>query len=183
MKKNIHNKQKRSSGFTLLEVMIAIAIFGFLMLYVSQFMRSEIHVFNSVSRQNDIEQKARVATMHILDEVRLNNFTFFDDGQASREPGIYRYTDQTKTNITCLVNLRPSSPQPDAKIFYDYNALKNEGELWYQKDGFKYLIADEIAQLSITQDPRDIHLVKIDITVGGQDSSNPYELVTWVRLY
>lgn len=190
--KNILRKNSNGpQGFTLIEVMITISIFGLLMLFASQFMRSEIKVFQSVSRQNDVQQKARTAMMHIVDEIRLNKFTFYK--YSSYDQGIYRYENATKaeskdpTNSTCLIfiNLPPLSEPapPSAKVIFDYGNSEGEGTLWYSKNGVKYLIADEISQLSIVSDPTDAHLVKINIIVGGKNGSYPYELLTWVRLY
>lgn len=177
-----------SQGFTLIEVMIAISIFGFLLLYAFQFMRSEIHVFKNVSRQNDVELKARSSMMHILDEVRLNKFTFYK--ATSNNQGIYRYADaasaasKNELNSTCLIsiNLQPSSDPSSDKGLLDYENA--EGKLWYYlNNGSKYLIADEISKISMISDGRDSHLVKIDITAGGQNGSKPYELLSWIRLY
>ncbi|MDA8226976.1 MAG: prepilin-type N-terminal cleavage/methylation domain-containing protein, partial [Desulfitobacterium hafniense] len=66
---------KRDKGFTILEVMIAIAIFAFLMLIISQLMRGEIRLINNVTQKADLEHKARTAIMHVLDEIRLNRYT------------------------------------------------------------------------------------------------------------
>lgn len=188
MRKTVRINSKNTQGFTIIEVMIAISIFGFLLLYASQFMRSEIYVFKSVSRQNDIEQKARSSMMHILDEVRLNNFTFYK--ATANNQGIYRYADavsaasKNETGSTCLIfiNLQPSldPPPSSVKVLFDYENA--EGKLWYLKNGSKYLIADEISKISMISDGRDSHLVKIDITAGGQNGSHPYELLSWIRL-
>lgn len=188
MKKIVRIKSKNTQGFTLIEVMIAVSIFGFLLLYASQFMRSEINVFHSISRQSEVEQNARTSMMHVMDEVRLNDFTFYK--ATSQHQGIYRYADEASAasenehNSTCLIyiKLQPSSdPVPSStKILYDYETT--EGKLWYLNTGSKYLIADEISQLHIIPHAIDGHLVKIDITAGGQAGSQPYQLLTWVRL-
>ena len=191
MRKKIRKNRNSTQAFTLLEVMITISIFGLLMLYASQFMRSEVNVFQSVSRQNEVEQKARIAMMHIVDEVRLTNLTFYKS--TSNNQGIYRYAnaaaaalrDETDSTSLIFIKLPSSSDSPpsSAKVFFDYDNSEGEGTLWYIKNGFQYLIADEISQLSIIPDATDEHLVKIDIIVGGKNRSRPYELLTWVRLY
>ncbi|SHI17891.1 PulJ/GspJ family protein [Desulfosporosinus lacus] len=182
----IENKRctkNSTQGFTLIEVMIAISIFGLLLLYASQFMRSEIRVYESASEQNEVEQKARVAMMHILDEVRLNNFTFYKS--TSNDQGIYRYANaaaaalKDETNSTCLIFVSlgstPVIPPASAQVFFD----NRKGELWHLKNGSRYLIADEISQLSIDEDST---LVKIEISMGENDGSKLFELLTWVRL-
>jgi prepilin-type N-terminal cleavage/methylation domain-containing protein len=181
-----------NQGFTLLEVMIAISIFGLLLLYASQFMGTEISGYDNVSKQNEIEQRERVAMMQILDELRLNCFTYLK--AASNDQGVYQYVNATAAasgskidSDTCLIFIQsPSSsetPPPSTKIFFEYNSAKAAGKLWYMKDEHnKYLIADEISQINLTQDDHDEHLVKIDITIGGQNGTQSYELMTWVRL-
>lgn len=185
MNKTMRTIKKSEQAFTLLEVMIAVSIFGFLLLYASQFMRAEIHNFDSASKQNDVEQKARVAVMQLLDEVRLD-LTFYS--ATPDDQSIYRYANESaaatkdKTGATCLiyVSLQASpvtlaSLPPSVEIFYD----NLNGQLWYIKNGNPYLIADQISHLSITGDSSQ---VKIDIIMGGNNGSQPYELLTWVRL-
>lgn len=190
--KNKRLIKNRDQGFTLLEVMIALSIFGLLLLYASQFMRTEITGYDNVSKQNEIVQKERVAMMQLLDELRLNCFTYFKS--TSNHQGIYLYANATAAaseskadSDPCLIFIQlPSStetPPPSTKIFFQYDSVKAEGTLWYMKDEYnKYLIADEISQINVTQDEHDLHLVKIDLTIGGQNGTQPYELMTWARL-
>ncbi len=190
--KNKHMAKNSTGAFTLLEVMIAISIFGLLLLYASQFMRTEISGYDSASKQNEVEQKERVAMVQILDELRLNCYTYFKS--TSNDQGIYQYASAAAAasgskgeSDPCLIFIKsPSSsktPPPSTKLFYDYDTSKGEGTLWYMKDEVnKYLIADDISQISLTPDDHDKHLVKIDITIGGHNGSQPYELMTWARL-
>lgn len=183
MRKMMRDEKDGTQAFTLLEVMIAISIFGLLLLYASQFMRTEIRVFDSETKQNEVEQKARTAMMHILDEVRLNNFTFYKSNSNSQ--GIYRYANaaaaglKDETDSTCLVFISSQSssvtPPSSSKVFFD----KEEGELYYLKNGSQYLIADQISQLSLEDDGA---LVKIEIMAGEDDGSESYQLQSWVRL-
>lgn len=175
------DKEKSTLAFTLLEVMIAISIFGLLLLYASQFMRTEMRVFDTETKQNEVEQKARVAMMHILDEARLHNFTFYKSDSSSQ--GIYRYANaaaaglKDETDSTCLVFISSSAsvtPPSSTKVFFD----KAEGELYYLKNDSQYLIADDISHLSLEGDGS---LVKIEITVGENDAES-YQLQSWVRL-
>lgn len=186
----MRNNRNNTQGFTLIEVMIAISIFGLLLLYASQFMRSEIHGFESTSRQNELEQKARIAMMHILDEVRLNNRTFYKSTSSiSQEIRLYANVtkatatpkDETGSASLIFINTQTTAivQSPTAKVFFD----QMKGELWYQKDSVnRYLIADEIWKLSIVQDSSLASLVKIDIIAGGNNGSQSFELQTWVRL-
>lgn len=177
------NHKNATQAFTLLEVMIAMSIFGFLMVYVAQFTRSEIQIFESVSRQNNVEQKARSSMMHILDEIRLNQFVFFEPDPAKK--GIYRNNDASTTTSTCLIDITPRSDLVNplsAEVFLANN------QLWYRSPSLpgnpQFLIADEIMTLSITPDPSDPHLIEIYINSGDSSKkSQPFKLRTWIRLY
>lgn len=176
MKKDIRNYKKSEQAFTLLEVMIAVSIFGLLLLYASQFMRSEINAFESVSRQSEVEQKARIAMMHILDEVRLHKIANYSANSDSQEISYYPLDAPETPESLIFINLQTTTvPSPSAKVFFD----KEQGKLWYRENGSEYLIADEISQLSIEGDP---FLVKIKIKVGENHGSQPFELQTWIRL-
>lgn len=182
MNETMRAMKKSEQAFTLLEVMIAVSIFGLLLMYAFQFMRTEIRTFDSASRQNDVQNKARVAMMQLVDEVRLD-LTFYK--ATANDQSIYRYKDEVaasikdETDSTCLIYVSLQAEQvtpPDtAEIFFD----NINGELWYIKDGTKYLIADQISHLSIEGNSSQ---VKIDIIIGGDNGSEPYELLTWVRL-
>ncbi|WP_425807589.1 PilW family protein [Desulfitobacterium sp. Sab5] len=174
------NNQK---GFTLIEVMIAVTIFGFLMLYVSQMMRGEIRMLNTTTHQNTVEQNARAAMMHILDEIRLNRAKYYDEST-----GIYYRSPDTGA-VTCLLYLGSDTNNLPAGtgIYYD----QNKDELWYrdttQNSNPKYRIAEFIKLVKISrapQAPSDEHLILIKITAGDRDStSNDFSLVTMARLY
>ncbi|WP_459997827.1 PilW family protein [Paradesulfitobacterium aromaticivorans] len=174
----------KHNGFTLLEVMIAIAIFGFLMLYTSQLMSQEIRLFNSALKENEVQQKARTSMMHVLDEIRLHAFTYyFRSGQAS-DSGVYYNDTNNNGAITALVVPSPADPDnlPQGTIYWDAAGQR----LWFKRDNTeKYLVADQISAFSITEvsPPANQHLIKIEITAGDPGSPESYRLVTWARLY
>lgn len=182
MNETMREIKKSDQAFTLLEVMIAVSIFGLLLMFAFQLMRTEIRTFDSASSQNDSQHKARVALMQLVDEVRLE-LTFYK--ATPDDQSIYRYKDEAaasikdETDSTCLIYISLQAaqvtPPATAEIFFD----KIKGELWYIKDGERYLIADQIAHLSIEGNSSQ---VKIDIIIGGDNGSEPYELLTWVRL-
>src|SRR5690554_2149184 len=120
---------KNERGFTLLEVMLAVAIFGFLMLMVAQIMNGEIRMLNAASRQNDIEQKARTAMVHILDEIKLNRFTHY----SIENENIEVYIQEPESERSCLIfipkeDIDINSLPNGTKIYYQ----PNEGKLWYR---------------------------------------------------
>lgn len=177
---------KRDKGFTLLEVMIAIVIFGFLMAIVSQLMRSEIRMFNTASHQNEIEHKARTAMVHILDEIRLNRYTYYSPGTGSYDAGVY--TSEPGQPTKCLIDINPnpvvqtgdSSALPaETKIYYDSIAK----QLWYRdtETDTVHLIADKIDSIAIL--PVTEHLLQIYLKAGDDSGDSEHELLTWVRLY
>ena len=176
---------KRDKGFTLLELMMAIAIFGVLMAMISQIMGREIRIFNNASRQSEIEHKARVAIVQMMDEIRLNRFTYYSSGSA---PDYYDKGVYTSETGECLIDIYPKpevltgnfGALPDGtKIFYDYD----HKELWYRDTSSNsvHLIADEIN--SVTISPVTQHLVQIYLEAKDDSGKLSQELLTWVRLY
>lgn len=185
-------RARQSSGYTLIELMIAISIFSLLMIYVAQLMRTEIRSFNEGLRQNEVEQKARVAMMQVLDEIRLHAYTYYSYGsgtnpgpQVTADSGVYYYDPENNGAITCLIDVNPANPSIlpyGTVIYYD----ETERELWYrdQETGAQYLISDEIYSFSIKAVyPNDVHFAEVYIQAGDPDTAASYELLTWVRLY
>ena len=184
----------KNRGFTLLEVMIAVVIFGFLMLYVSQLMHMEFKLFDSASKQNDLDHNSRAAMMHILDEIRLNPNAEKEEYAASIPPvkkyyysgdadgynkGVYYVFLDPDTNIelTCwLINVNPRDPAslPDGPFIYLINS-----ELWYRDvENNNKKISDQIQSINLSTEPDVDSLLKIEIT--ALDNS---KLVSWIRLY
>ncbi|WP_206812695.1 PilW family protein [Paradesulfitobacterium ferrireducens] len=177
-------RKRRQSGFTLLEVMIAIAIFGFLMLYTSQLMSHEIHLFNSALKENELQQKARTALMHTLDEIRLHAFTFYSDSGQGTDTGVYYSDTGQNGSIRALVIQNPHDPEslPAGTVYWEAGSQR----LWFKRDDTeKYLIADQISVFSITEASSSgtRHLIKIEVTAGDAGTAESYRLVTWARLY
>lgn len=180
---NPGTKSLGNEGFTLLELMIAVAIFGFLMLLISQLMRSEIRNFNAGSTQNEIEQKARTAMMQLLDDINRHPYTYyFSATPPATDSGIY-YTLPQGT-VTCLIDVSPTnlnSLPAGTELYYDVP----QHSLWF-RDNTKnttYLVSDEIYTLTITPVDADEHLAQIDLVAGDPNTPQTFELLTWVRLY
>lgn len=197
----------RKSGFTLLEVMISLMIFGLLITYVFQFMRHEIAQYNTVINQNNLEQKTRIAMMEILDELRVAKYEQYYLGtnpgtDSGSNRGIYNY-DEATNRFKAIINIRPDpaalaeaatiqetvSAMPYVwknTIYWDPNTKKLifldlESDPSQPKS---YLIADEIYSIDMQPVPDGAtHFVKIDIKAGDPSSNNHYELFTMVRLH
>ena len=183
-------REHQAKGFTLLEVMIAVAIFSFLMIYIAQIMRLEIRTYNTASRQSTMEQNARTAMMHILDEIRLHPATFYVSGDINgKDSGIY-YLLRVNPNspdlsdiTSCLIDLNPlniDNLPAGTGIYFD------RPKLWFrdtQNANAKYLIADNIDSITMTLNPNDEHLIKITIVAKDPVLNESYPLVTWARLY
>lgn len=178
---------KKDSGFTLLELAIAITIFGILMLSFSQLLRSEIHLFNSAIEKNTVEEKARTAMMRVLDEIRITPYTMYSADSEGNNDGVYK-NDPASTK-TVIINANPSSSvladlQSDPSrvsqgIYYDWE----QGKLWYCDKVKIYLIADQIYSFGIMPASADReHFIKIFLGVGDP-AGDYYDLLTWARLY
>lgn len=176
--------KERAKGFTLLEVMLAIAILGILLMLVSQVMNGEIRMYGAASRQNEIEQKARTAMVRVMDEIKLNRFVFYKAGSGGYDSGVYK--DEPDQAEQCLIDLRPQAGvlsgnlnllPTGTKIYYDYNARK----LWYRDANEIHLIADEIQTFELVKETD--HLLKIHIKAADLSSGAEQELLTWIRMY
>ena len=126
--------RRKELGFTLLEIMIAIAIFGILMLAITQMLRAEIGLFNAENIQNQNEQRARVALTNALDQVRLNGYVYYSNGTDGYDNGFYT---REPGNEKCLLNLNPNpgSSHSETEMLY----YPEDGELWYRSEGNIYL--------------------------------------------
>lgn len=183
-------KKRSWSGFTLLEVMIAVSIFGFLMLYVSQFMRLEIRLFDKATREDNLEQAARFAMMHTVDQIRVTPNPTLKLGPD--DAGIYYTNDSIET---CKINIKPTNmgELADGTIYYD----EAQRKLMLKKETDNYLIAEHIRWIKFELDGSSSHLLKISILAKNYDPSNlndsddpndpkflavnAFQLITWVR--
>lgn len=195
------NTNRKNSGFTLLELMLAVVIFGFLMMVVSSFLRTEIHTFNIAVTQDEVDEKARTAMMQVLDVIRLHSYSFYDDPTQqvyyvyynpndSNAPGVPMNLIDSRKNqnindvdtnaiIYCLIDPKSTVSSP----VYD---------LWYrdktQNGTNTYLISDDIVNFSITpyfdkNNVEDIHLIKINLEVMNLQTTQSCDLKTYKRLY
>ncbi|KLU58556.1 hypothetical protein CEB3_c45720 [Peptococcaceae bacterium CEB3] len=174
-------------GFTLLELMMAIAVFGFLMIYISQMMGLEIRLFNSASQQNDLEQEARQGMMQILDQIRLYPQTYYLAGQQGWDRGVY-YLPLGSNTPLCLIDINPSDLNnlPGGTGVYLDKSDPGDGKLYYrdaQNGDATYLIASDVSSLQLALVPGDPHLLEIDLVVRNPRTSQSYELLSWARLY
>ena len=171
-------KRQKDLGLTLLEVMIAIGIFGILMLAITMMLRAEIGLFNTENVQNQNEQRARVAISSVVDQVRLNGYVYYSPGSDGYDNGFYT---REPGNEKCLVNLNPD-PGGDHSttemLYYPQDA-----RLWYKDadSGNSYLLAELITTLEVEEVTPN--LARIRVEAGNYASDIAFELVTWVRMY
>ncbi|AET66668.1 prepilin-type N-terminal cleavage/methylation domain-containing protein [Desulfosporosinus orientis DSM 765] len=195
---NSNDDYPKNNGFTLVEVMIAVSIFGLLLLYVFQIMHMQFGFFQSASKENDLNHNTRAAMMHILDEIRLNpnaekdRFStgnvppvkkYYYPGDAGFDEGVYyvyRDPDDINTEIECcLININPQNTAslPEGPFIYLVGS-----ELWYRDvNNNNKLISDQIKSIKLSTEPGLEHidrLLKIEIT--ALDNS---QLISWIRLY
>lgn len=185
---DIRVKDNGKSGFTLLEVMIAIAIFGLIMLYVSQLMSQQFRLFNSASRQNDLEHNTRSAMMHIIDELRLHHSKWI----AGSPPDNVRVFGETTSEFCLICTDQSGSVSPTTDIYSfsgsdPYSGYliiiyfdRTRNELWYQEPTQRQLISDQIISLELTPSAGilDIELIAVD----NIDPTITFTLVSSIRL-
>lgn len=176
----------RDKGFTLIEIAIAISIFGILMLSFSQLLRSEIRLYSTASENTRLEEKARTTMMRVLDEIRITPYAMYSSDSTGLNGGVYQNPPASKrvlinanpdSAILSALHANPSGVSPG--IYYD----AAQGELWYG-DGTKiYLIADQVNRFEITPASADQkHFIKIFISLGDPSGEHS-DLLTWARLY
>lgn len=176
-------RKRSDQGFTMLEMAIAITILGILMIAVSQLMNSQIRLYDTVNRHNELEQKARVSMMHILDEIRLHKSTYFVSGPIDK--GIYATVPNPSGGADlakCLININPSPSglPPGTGIYFN----QGEHNLWFRDPatGEDYLISDEIHSVEIDTSTTN-RLVRINIIARDERTGDEFQLLSWSRLY
>lgn len=194
---NMRRHGLKTGGFTLLEVVIAIMIFGFLLTYVTQLMNSQLKFYKTAIQKNEVEQTVRTVTTKIVDQIRFSPKTYYSYNQGqkpgSQSPspsnaGIYSANPITP-DFSCLVNTDPdlnlinSTSYPKGIIYLD--KTKTPWELRYKQDtGQSVLLADGITAFALTPVASSANnLVKIEIIATNSTNTNSYRLVTWVGLY
>lgn len=181
-------RRKSEQGFTILEMSIAIAIFGLLMLYVSQLMNSQIRLLNNVTRQNELEKQARMGMMHILDEIRMHKATYYE--VASNKV----YYDPPNENIDhCIIDINPNLSVPDDQlprgIYYDANNKSLMLGEWNASASTynKYLMAGMVKSVAFEEvtdnGVTNPNLIKVTIVTEDPQTLDSYQLISWSRLY
>lgn len=195
--------QRKEQGFTLLEIMIAVAIFGFMLIGISQIIRVEMQNYHLNSQREELQQGSRRAMITILDQLRLKAFKYYsyhDGVETDQNPGpdrgVYYYninpTDPANPgdgSSKCIIDVKPSfdadhKPIKQPIVYFDdtNNTINYEDEVTNDV----HVIANNITSLSITEDPSsgpiDYHFVTIEIKAEDK-SGNTFDLVTYARLY
>lgn len=194
-----HNDER---GFTLIELTMAIAIFGFILLAMTQVIRQEINNYNKFSRQELLEQDARTAMQVIFDQMWINAYKYFPVAPPDYPNGLPTDTgiyciDQFDTNKTiCLLDIQPSNEMlagtiPDTSYVLAYDST-NKTLTYHDSQGIDHIIAHDITNLMITpkaspaQQPDAqgyyrYHVAEITIDTGNTYGQS-FELKSLVRL-
>lgn len=166
---------KRNKGFTLLEVMITVAILSIVMAAFMTFFGNEIRVYFSKDNEIELKQDARIALDRITTKIRSNNGLSFRDGPSSGI--IYKNDVIPLIDTTKDPNLRIST----AEINFDYNETLGYGEI---KDGSGNKIVGNIKDFKLEKDPElGDKLIKITISCINDKTSEAKEYSTSVRMY
>lgn len=165
MKKNVR-------GFTLLEVVVVIGIFGMIMGYFTLFYSNEIKMYFSKDNDIELKQDARIAIDRIVSKIRSNNELSFIPGPDGTGV-VYKGTD-------ILINTTKNDS--DGEINFSFDSAAGFGEI---RDSFGNKIADNIKDFKLEKE--DISgtdgLIKILISCGNAKTTEVKQYSTAVRIF
>ena len=162
---------RNTKGFTLIELMIVIALIGFVLLIMGDILNFNIKRFNQDSSYYKYKVYGRYAMNKVVSEIKKNYNASFDSGKIKASDG-----------VTVLINSNKNEASGDIRYYYEadkYGVGDGYGELRYQ-DGST--LAKNIKDFTIesTSSP---DLVKVTIKAGAESTKKIFELVTYIRLY
>lgn len=159
---------KNNKGFTLIELMMVIAILGIVFSVVGSVLNNSIIKYNRESTYYESKINARYAMNRVLNEIRRNYNTTYASGKVS-------------LGATTLVN----SNKNDAtgNIYYYYEANKYDtgdgyGEL---RGAGGVVIAKYIKDFKI--ESVSAKLIKVTVKGQKQNSKRDLTITTYIRLY
>jgi prepilin-type N-terminal cleavage/methylation domain-containing protein len=166
-------------GFTLIEVMIAVTLFGILMISIQGVLRLGIVGSGKDVNYYGHKIQARYAMNRIIDEIKANIGTTFDSTN-----NVIKASDGT----TILINANPTNMTEDGDIFFyfdpnRYGTGDGYGELRGQNGRIiaKY-IKDFKIEYDDTIDPSH-KLLKVTLKSGRRNSEQFFEFATYIQLY
>ena len=98
----MRNQHKSRAGFTLVEMMVVMALTMFVMVILSQAFVTSLDTFSAIKGIGDMQQNLRVATTLLRDDLRNDHF-----------PGKRRLSDVDLTTGQSLIAMQP----PQAGFF------------------------------------------------------------------
>lgn len=166
-------------GFTLIEVMIVVALLGILMISLQGILRFGIVDSNQNANYYKYKVQARYAMNQIMHEIKTNIGTTFDTTNNE-----IKASDGT----TVLINATSTNTTESGEIYFyldpnKYGIGDGYGELRGQNGRvIARYIKDFTIEYDDTIDPTH-KLLKVTIESGGQNSGQVFQFATYVQLY
>lgn len=166
-------------GYTLIEVMVAVALMGILLISVQTMLRFGIVDSGKNANYYDYKIQARYAMKQIIHEIKTNIGTIYDSTN-----NVILASD----NTTILINPKPTSTTESGDIYYyfdpnRYGTGDGYGELRGQNGR---VIAKYIKNFSIGYDNSLVpsnKILKVTINCGAQNSGQLFQFSTYVQQY
>jgi len=153
-----------ATGFTLLEVMLTVAIIAIVTASWAAMLKNNIKLFNQKDVELEASQNAQVAIAKVMELIRGQNSL-----SVSQAGGVVSAVRGDTGQL--LVSMSPPAAGEACELYYDGAA----GQIKINRGGTEYLIAEHITDFKITE-TADGKLLKIEIAT--QDG---YRLVTELR--
>lgn len=160
---------KNNNGFTLIELMITISLFGIVLLSMGSLLNYNISSFSKDSTYYKYKLDARYAMNKVINEIKKNYGTSFDLGKVKA------------SDLTVLINSNKNDAVGNIYYFYDpdrYGIGDGYGELRGQSGE---TIVKNIKDFTI--ESINANLVKVTIKAGRDNSSRIFTIATYVSLY
>ena len=160
---------KNKKGFTLIEVMIVIALIGTMLLVMSTILNDNIKKFVQNTNYYKYKLDGRYAMSKVVNETKKNYNTTFNLGKvlASDVSTLVNSNKNDLTGIICFYY------EPDKYGVGDgYGELRGEGG---------NIIARNIKDFTIESINAD--LIKVTIKAGKENNKRIFQLATYIWLY
>lgn len=153
-------------GFTMIEVMISLAVFAIISLAIFALIEAGSTSYNQTTRLNQLQENGRKALEEMAAELRIanpagNSFTVTKESDGSYSVEFYRVTELLR----------------DGKDGYDPTAAGGDGAVNYTAYSIKYMLVPSMADANNNGISDDWRLVRIEEPAGAKRTAGICEYV------